>query len=503
MDYLVTGKEMKAYDTYTIEHIGIDALVLMERAALKITECVDRLLKDKSGKVLCICGMGNNGGDGLCVARLLTDRGIETEVVLVGDRKNGSREVQVQLSILEKYGIVFHSEIPKGEYAILVDALFGIGLSRNVTGIYEQAIHSMNEKKALRISVDIPSGIDADTGRVFGVAVRADETVTLAFEKRGLYLYPGSLYAGKISLADIGITKRSFQENTPIMYTLKEAPGNVFPKRRPDGNKGTFGKLLLVAGSEEMAGAAILSGSSAFTAGAGMVKLVVPEKIRSIIQDRLPESMIQIYNSSEKLIMEEEEAFLENLNWADAVAIGPGLSVCESGRRFLFLTIKESKKPLIIDADGINLLAADEKLRKLLEERSKFGNNVIITPHMGELATLLRKSVKEVVEDETESALKAAEDLGCIVVAKSARTHVCKTGSKIFLNTAGNDKMATAGSGDVLTGIIGAFAAQGQEPLQAAVKGVYLHACAGDAAGKLAGNAGIKASDIMEGLKLL
>jgi len=233
-----------------------------------------------------------------------------------------------------------------------------------------------------------------------------------------------------------------------------------------------------------------------------MVKMVVPEKIRVIVQERLPESMIQIYNSSAKLMMEEEEAFLENLKWADAIAIGPGLSLCESGRRFLFLAMKESNKPLIIDADGINLLAADEKLRTLLQERHDNGN-VIITPHLGELARLQGKTIKEVKAEETNSAILAAENLRCIVVSKSARTHVCQTGSKIFLNTAGSDKMATAGSGDVLTGIIAAFVAQGLEPMQAAVKGVYLHACAGEAAGKLAGYAGIMASDIVEGLKLL
>ncbi|MGN1147368.1 MAG: NAD(P)H-hydrate epimerase, partial [Lachnospiraceae bacterium] len=204
MEYLVTAKEMRAYDTYTIEHIGIPALVLMERAALVVTQCVEEVLREKPGKVLCVCGTGNNGGDGLGVARLLLDRGIDVKVALIGDAERATKETQVQLAILQQYGIVPVPEVPEGEYALVVDALFGTGLSREVAGVYRQAIETMNEKGACLVAIDIPSGIDADTGAVWGTAVRADITVTLGFKKRGLFLYPGAAFAGTIKLADIG-----------------------------------------------------------------------------------------------------------------------------------------------------------------------------------------------------------------------------------------------------------------------------------------------------------
>lgn len=505
MEYLVTSDEMRAYDTYTIEHIGIPAMVLMERAALAVTECVLEALQKKGtghGRVLCVCGSGNNGGDGLCVARLLADKGIEVDVLLAGSLEHLSRETAQQLSILEKYGIRPLRELPEDGHDVIVDALFGMGLSREITGACRQLIETVNKRDAVRIAIDIPSGIDGNTGAVLGAAVKAEETVALAFGKRGLYLYPGTLYAGKIRIADIGITQRSFPKQPPAMYTRSDAL--CLPKRRADGNKGTFGKLLLIAGSESMAGAALLSGESAYRTGAGMVKLVIPEKIREIVQSRLPEALIQAYESPKGLQEEEEAQFLENMAWADAIAVGPGLSVCESGRRLLELALSENSKPLVIDADGLNLLASDEGLRKILQKRCRTGeDSVILTPHMGELARLLKKTVAEVTAEETKNVLLAAEEFGCILVGKSARTHVCRMDAPFFLNTAGNAKMATAGSGDVLTGMIAALLAQGEEPLKAAADGVYLHARAGDAAAQKAGQGAMKASDITAGLGLL
>lgn len=502
MSYLVTQEEMRAYDIYTIEHIGIPALVLMERAALAVAERVEFNLQDKKEKVLCVCGSGNNGGDGLALTRLLLDRGIAVQTVFLGDESHAGREVQTQLSILKQYGYELTKEIPHEKYGVVVDAIFGTGLSREVSGAYRQAIETINQMQAYTISVDIPSGLDADTGKVLGSAIEADETVTLAFEKRGLYLYPGPSYAGKIFTADIGITEKSFHNRKPGMYTRKDAPASVWPARRPDGNKGTFGKLLLIAGSEGMAGAALLAGESAYRAGAGMVKLTVPKAIREIVQEKLPEALLCSYEKSTALTTEEEAAFLENCKWAGTLAIGPGLSVCESGRRFLELAL-QTVKPLLIDADGLNILAEDENLKQLLKKRQEAGGSTVLTPHMGELARLLGKPLVEVTEAEAENTYQAAEEFHCIVVGKSARSYVYEPGGAMFLNTAGNDKMATAGSGDTLLGIISALIAQGMDMRAAAEAGVYLHACAGDAAAEAAKGAGITASDIVRGLSAL
>ncbi len=525
MEYLVTKKEMQAYDTYTIEQIGVPALVLMERAALCVTERILYVLRKqgkKNPKVLCVCGVGNNGGDGLAVARMLMDEGIAADVVLIGDKAHVSNETKIQLDILEKYGVSPFDKVPEINYDVVVDALFGTGLSREVSGVYKDAIEALNVMKtangeeSYRIAIDMPSGIDADTGAVLGAAVKADETVTIAFKKRGLYFYPGAEYARKISVAKIGITEKTFAVGAPKMYTLTGEPSMLMPKRRADGNKGTFGKVLLVAGSSTMAGAALLSASSAYKTGAGMVKLVIPEKIRVIVQEKLPEALIQVYDNESGLTEEEKKAFEENIGWADVIAVGPGLAKHASGRQLLKLAIGQMKKPLVLDADALNMLSEDELLQTQLFERNKV-NSVysILTPHLGELARLLGKETKAVVDHQIDCCKEAVEKFGGIVVAKSARTCVCGAEEPDFLNTAGNDKMATAGSGDVLTGIIAALLAQGTlqkksqgedstfSPKEAAVLGVYLHAIAGDKAAteaKRAGANGILASDIVENI---
>lgn len=522
MEYLVTKKEMQAYDTYTIEQIGVPALILMERAALCTLERVLDVLngKETSAKVLCVCGVGNNGGDGLAVSRMLMDEGIAADVALIGDKAHVSLETKVQLDILEKYGVTPLDMVPESNYDVVVDALFGTGLSREITGAYKNAVEAINAMKtsngaeSYRIAIDMPSGIDADTGAVLGVAVKADETVTIAFKKRGLYLYPGANYAGKISVAKIGITEKTFAVGAPKMYTLTGEPSTLFPKRRADGNKGTFGKVLLVAGSSTMAGAALLSAGSAYKTGAGMVKLVIPEKIRVIVQEKLPEALVQVYEKEDGLTDEEIHVFLENIKWADVIAIGPGLSKHMSGKQLLETVITQTKKALVLDADALNMLAEEDILqRELLTRNSEKETNTVMTPHLGELARLLGKETKEVVSHQIDCCKEAVEKFGCVVVAKSARTCVSDGKTPDFLNTAGNDKMATAGSGDVLTGMIAALIAQAVSQEQsreegitakdAAVLGVYLHANAGDkaaAAAKVTGAAGILASDIMENI---
>ena len=485
MEYLVTSNEMRAYDTYTIESIGIPSLVLMERAALQTVKKIWEYIKqsddkgsvlneipDKKIRILCVCGTGNNGGDGLCVARLLKEQGITVDAVIIGNPNKLSKETAIQLSVLEKYGVFVGNAMPDNHYDIIVDALFGIGLSRDITGEYREAIEWINNSDAYIISVDIPSGIDADTGKIWGCAVKADETVAVAFKKRGHCLYPGAAYCGNTTVVPIGITELSFAGNPPEMYTYSEPVTTLIPKRKPDGNKGTFGKVLLIAGSAHMAGASLLCAESIYRTGAGMVKIVIPEVIREIVQTRLPEALIQVYGSSEGLSREEEEKLLENNNWADVIAIGPGLGISKSAKRLLEITLK-FEKPLVIDADGLNILAAgnEEALWECLKKRSY---PTVLTPHMAELAKLLGLATKDVVKDETQATLALAEKSKCIVVGKSARTHVCAQEKPIFLNTAGNDKMATAG--------------------------VYLHACAGDMAAKEAGDFGRTASDIIGGL---
>lgn len=509
MKYVVTAKEMKAYDSYTIDNLGIPALVLMERAALHVAEAAAEYAPPvqqtgRRTKVLVAAGSGNNGGDGLAAARLLTDRGYCVDTVLIGGNLGRlSVQAKQQLQILKNYGMSVGSNIREGEYDIIVDAVFGIGQNREAAGEYEAALRKINEMKAYKIAVDIPSGVDADTGRIWGMAVRVDRTVTFGFLKRGLLLYPGAAYAGKVSCMDIGITQRAFKafdtQNSSRMYTLTEPVSRLLPSRDPSGNKGTFGKVLLVAGSKNMAGAALLSGEAAFRAGAGMVRAVTCEENRVIVQERLPEAMLLTYPSEN--FWEEME---KSAGWADCILIGPGLSKGKWAKQLLRYVLEKTKKPLVVDADALNLLAEETDYRNILKKSIlETGRQVLLTPHVGELARLNGSGTEEVKQDFGQAVRFAAEAYGCTVAGKDARTMVYETGKPVFINTAGNSGMATAGSGDVLAGITAAFCAGGRGAYDSAVMGVYLHACAGDEAAARMGEAGITASDIISHMALL
>lgn len=509
MEYVVTAKEMKAYDSYTIDNLGIPALVLMERAALHVAEAVAEYTPpvQQSGrrtKVLVAAGSGNNGGDGLAAARLLTDRGYCVDTVLIGGGLGRlSDQTKQQLQILKNYGMSVGSNIREEEYDIIVDAVFGIGQNRETAGEFKSALQKINEMKAYKIAVDIPSGVDADTGRIWGTAARADLTVTFGFLKRGLLLYPGAAYAGKVSCVDIGITQRALKafdiQNSSRMYTLTEPVSRLLLSRDPSGNKGTFGKVLLVAGSKNMAGAALLSGESAFRAGAGMVRTVTCEENRVIVQERLPEAMLLTY-PSEDFWEEMEKA----AGWADCILIGPGISKGKWAKLLFRYVLEKTRKPLVVDADALNLLAEEADYRNILKKSiQETGRQVLLTPHVGELARLNGSAAEEVKQDFWQAVRSAAEAYGCTVAGKDARTMVYEAGKPVFINTAGNSGMATAGSGDVLAGIAAAFCAGGLGAYDSAVMGVYLHACAGDEAAARMGEAGMTASDIISHMTML
>ena len=502
--YVVTAKEMQAYDTYTIENIGMDVMVLMERAALALASAVSERLHSlfplkERGKVLCICGTGNNGGDGLACARILADKNIRVDVYLAGSKEKLRPAVKKQLFILEQIGIPVYendfSGIRLSEYDVIVDALFGTGLCRDITGKYLELIEMVNASGTYVIAADIPSGISADNGHVLTAAVKANETITFAFGKRGLYLYPGCEYSGKITVADIGITEKSFAGHLPEMYTLSGNAKCIFQNRKPDGNKGTFGKILITAGSRNMAGAAILCAASAYKAGAGMVKLMIPESIKTAVQISLPEALICTYDKEEELKDSEKNLFLQSMQWADVFISGPGLGKKETGKMLLKILLTESSKPLLIDADALNILAENVSLLECVKTMNN--REIVLTPHMGELARLLKRPVKEVTENEPEAVKELARQLNCVVAGKSARSYVFKNEMPMFLNTCGNDRMATAGSGDVLSGVIGALLAQGLNAYDAAVHGVFLHAKAGDEACKKADGTAIRAIEIV------
>ena len=494
MKYLVTSKEMRMYDTNTIEKIGIPEIVLMERAALAALEAVERYCascrKEQKLTALILAGTGNNGGDGLALARLMSERGFKVEIWCVGDGNKASKQWTQQREILEHYPVEFVTEPLCMEYTIMIDALFGVGITREITGLYKDAVERFSGLAGYRLALDMPSGVDSDTGKLWGAAINADETITFGFCKRGLALYPGCEYAGKVIVADIGISERSFCGSKPNLFAWDEEPGALLPARRRDGNKGTFGKVLLLAGGFNMAGAAVLAVKAAYRAGAGMVKVVTHPENRVILQTAVPEALLGA-----------EDELDDDLEWADILAVGPGIGKGDPALQLLNAALAQSDKPLLIDADGLNLLASRPELAGLIRKQGICGRSFVLTPHVGELSRLMGKPVRTLKENLADFGRELAKELHAVIVAKDARTFICAAEGPMCVNLRGNSGMATAGSGDVLAGVIAGLMAQGMEPFHAASVGAYIHGIAGDNAAAQCGEHACTALDIVDGLK--
>lgn len=503
MEYLVTQAEMQQYDRNTIERLHMPAPVLMERAALATVEQIRKEKGDTPYHVLVVAGGGNNGGDGLAVGRLLMLQGCSVDFVLIGSREKCSRETALQLSILLQYGYDPYDRIPDDEYDIVIDAIFGVGLSRGVEGIYREAVCAVNDKNSYVCAIDIPSGVHADSGQILGCAVRADLTVTYGFYKLGQFLYPGAGCCGKIICGQIGIDEHSFFGMQPRFYTYTASKDVRLPVRRPDGNKGTFGKVLVIAGSSTICGAALLAGKSVLRMGAGMVRIVTARQNLGILQLALPEAMFTVYDAvswpENELNETFAEAFRKALGWADCILLGPGIGTGKEAEWLLNCCLQESGLPMVIDADGVNLLAEGKLLSGMEKTAEKTERRLILTPHLGEFSRLFGCSISEASRNLISYPAELADKLNSIVVCKDARTVVaCPERVQIYLNTSGNAGMATAGSGDVLAGMITGLLAQGMEAEDAAVMGVYLHGLAGDIAAHVHGERSMTASDIIE-----
>ena len=490
MKYLVNSSEMRFYDKQTSEVFGVPSLLLMEQAALAACEELEKIA-NKTEKILIVCGVGNNGGDGLAVGRILHLRGYQIELVLIGDRDKATNQNRKQQEILAAYGISISKAIPEKEtYQIIVDAIFGVGLTRTVTGIYKDAIEAMNRLSGYKVALDIPSGVSADNGFCFGTAFRADLTITFAFDKVGLHLWPGNEKTGTIVVKEIGITEKSFLGQNPKVRALEESDLLPLLNRPSHSNKGTYGKLLLVAGSRNMAGAAILAGKAAYSSGCGLVRILTPEENRIIIQTALPEAILTTYDTENLDI----DLIKDAVQWANAIVIGPGLSTAKAAEAVLECVLTTTAVPLILDADALNIVAKD--MTKL-----KHTVPVIITPHLGEMSRLTKKGVSEIQENLMETAEESAKKYEVTCILKDERTIICTPDGEVFLNLSGNAGMATAGSGDVLSGIAGSILAQGYSEKETAALAVYLHGLSGDYMIKETGKAGLTASDLIQGMR--
>ncbi len=488
MEYILTPEEMRRADSNTQEKLGVAGLILMERAALSCVFTLNREEFDLTN-VLIVCGCGNNGGDGFAIGRMLWGKKVPVTIVFIGDESHCTEDTRKQMSICKNCGIEILDKIPSNEYTTIVDALIGISLNREIESDYAEAVNEINSRKARVLAVDIPTGIDACSGKVLGCAVKADVTVTFAYKKIGQLLYPGADYCGKIVKSDIGIYDFVFEDNLPKICAY-EAEDICLPKREAYSNKGTFGKVLLIAGNVNMCGAAIFAGKAAFQTGCGMVKIYSVEENRTILQTSLPEAILSTYDKDQF----EQEELQKSLDWCDCIGIGPGLTTSEVSEQIVRFVLERATAPLVCDADALNIISKNPDLL------SSCSQEVIITPHVGEMSRLTGLSIDEIKNHLIDSATDFASSYNITCVLKDARTVIADENGNVTINTTGNSGMATAGSGDVLSGIICGLLAQGLKPFEASSLACAIHGSAGDRGKAKVGEHELMAHDIIDHL---
>ncbi len=495
---------MQALDQAAVRS-GINSLDLMERAGRELALSARNMLGVPEGRqVALVIGKGKNGGDGLVAARYLAQWGAHVNVVMLNAAADLHPDAAANHAKLESD--IFSEWRPGGPEPpglrradLIVDCIFGIGFRGTVEGLYADAIEAINASDALVLAADVPSGVDGGDGSVRGPAVRADRTVTFAFPKTGLYLFPGAELVGELEVRDIGIPPLllSGTAASDIATIEEEHVGALLPVRPADAHKGTAGRVLLIAGSVGMTGAAALASLAALRAGAGMATLGVPASLNPVMEMKLTEVMtLPLPEADGALTAAAAEPALAAAERADAVALGPGIGTRESTRDLVGILLRDLGVPLVLDADGLNCAA--EK-RQILAEREA---PLIITPHPAELSRLTGRSTPEILEDRLGAVKEAAQRFGCPVVLKGAHSLVADPAGRVRINLTGTSGMATAGSGDVLTGCLAALLAQGLAPFEAALCGVHLHGSAGELAAVTVGEIGMLAGDIAASLPM-
>jgi NAD(P)H-hydrate epimerase len=493
---------MRRWDANAIEHLGIPGRRLMENAAEAVVAKVQKLLQPDaagSGVVVC-CGAGNNGGDGFAVARLLKEKGLAVAVIALGEPDGADakanhdawREMGETLPFAQKHA---EAETRLEGAGLIVDALFGTGLNRAVSGPAEALIEKMNAAPVpLKVAVDVPSGINSDTGARMGCAVSCTHTVTFQVAKPGCFQFPGAAHAGQVEVADIAIPV-DWEPSDPATYLLNGAfVRRLLPGRPADGHKGTFGHLLAICGSAGMGGSALLAGLAGLKVGTGLVTVGVPRCLRDGFLGAAPELMTLSCEEGGENAFEavQGEFFLRAAGTRNAVALGCGVGQEEETRAFVHRMVEGVEGPLLIDADGLNALDA----ARLRARRAP----TVITPHPGELVRLSGLAKEALVADRVGEARRLAADWGVVLVLKGAGTVVAAPTGEVFINPTGDPALATAGTGDVLSGMIGGLLAQHLPPLSAALAGVFLHGLARECRREELAEAFFSARDLIEGI---
>lgn len=465
--------EMRKIDRYCIENIKLPGIILMETAAIRVMENID---SSKYNTFVVICGKGNNGGDGFAVARHLYLKGKKISVYLVGSENGITGDAEINFSVLRNMGIKIESinnvedinELRENiqNSDITIDALLGTGLMRNVEGIYDTVITVMNENSSYIISIDVPSGLDSDTGKVRGNCVRANKTISLQMYKKGFLNYGSDKYTGEIVVEDIGIPQAVINKFHSKEYiTDKSMIKENLHARDKYCHKGDYGRVLIIAGSKGYTGAAYISTEGAVKSGAGLVTLCCPQDIAEILNSKLIEAMT--------ITCEDRDRLDKQIKNSDAIAIGPGMGNSQSTLELLEIILDTADCPMVIDADAINVLHGNIKLLKNRKQ------SIIITPHLGEMSRITGLSIDYIRENRIEVAKKFSEENGIVVLLKGYNT-IITDGSMVIVNPTGNSSMASGGMGDCLTGIITSFMGQGYDPMQAAAMAAYIHGYCGE-----------------------
>ncbi len=512
---VTSAAQMREMDRRTIEEFGVPSLVLMENAALRVVDVIASRFGPLRGKrIAVVCGKGNNGGDGLAIARHLATRyAADVTVWLASDPSTLTGDAAVNCNMAQTFGLHLNlfdapSDSPiigDGRADLVVDALLGTGTKGGVTGDLAGCINAMNGGGCPIVSVDVPSGLDADTGKVEGACVKATLTVTFALPKFGLMVYPGAEYVGELVVADIGMPRRVMQAaDVQVAATQAADVARWLPARvnGRDSNKGQFGHVTVFAGSSGFVGAPTLTSEAAARTGAGLVTLAVPEGIQNALMARVsPVVMTKglAQTSTGTFARSAVEAALTLAAKGTAAALGPGLggSDSEETRAFVREFVARCPVPLVIDADALNCLALEpDRGASVVRERP---NVTVLTPHPGEMGRLLGTDTKAVQADRRASVEEAARDYGCPVLLKGARTLIADPSGRLAVNTTSNPGMATGGSGDVLSGVIATLLAGKLNAWEAVAAGAYLHGLAGDlVADKQGGPAGLIATDLID-----
>ena len=510
---VVTAAEMRQIDQDTIEGIGIPGIVLMETAGSAIVRAIERHYPTCQ-RIGIFAGKGNNGGDGIVIARQLAHLGRDVHLFLVSPEESFTGEAQINLEIATNLGLRIEEILTDARFygtgtvpttlascQLLVDAILGTGLRGTVRSPIATVINAINTLPIPILSVDLPSGLDADTGHPLGTCVQADRTVTIGLPKRGLLMHPGAELAGKLEVVDIGFPAQVVDaQDIKVNWTSATQASQWVPPRPAASHKGNYGRVLVVAGSTGMTGAAALASEAALRAGAGLVTLAIPQHLNPILEGLLPEIMTLplLETDAGSLAASGTSSILEFAGKTNSIlAIGPGLSQHPETVSLVHQLVRENREQglglrMVIDADGLNALAQDREIIALLDREA------VLTPHPGEMARLTNASVPTLEKDRIRTAQQFASEYGLTLVFKGAPTVSGDANGDVWINSTGNPGMATGGMGDVLTGIIAGFMAQGIPSKNAAALGVYLHGLAGDIAAETLGMHGLMASDVLK-----